>query len=410
MNGKKFISLVSLALSVVLCLSSCMVGGSQKGNALGAKSTDVKRFASLLIDNEYANAVELYNAKIAGNTELEAEAATCIETYLSQIEAQVLSGECDQASAKAKCATVEKIYSQTGCTVDNYGELTESVDRALASKVAYKSGISLMEAGNYADAVAELSKVLPEDSDYADACEKLETASENYVQDVIKRADESIAEDNYMKAASLLKDAIRIIPDDATLLAKLNTCEKNYIAKVISDADAVFTDYTKYEDALRIIQAGMQNYPDNDELSLKYEYYLEYTPVSVFDLNTFTVERGGLDVYDNITDNMQNTYEKAYYHRSNKSSNTYDIMKEYNIFRATVAIPNISQGSESNASIIIYGDGKVLWKKTDISGSLKPFDIDVDVTGVTDLKIEMETESIFFYVLLADVTLQKTAK
>lgn len=409
MNGKKFISLVSLALSVVLCLSSCM-GGAQKGNALGAKSTDVKRFASLLLDNEYADAAELYNAKIAGNTELEAEAATCIETYLSQIEAQVLSGECDQASAKTKCATVEKVYSQTGCTVDNYGELTDSVDRALASKVAYNSGISLMESGNYADAVAELSKVLPEDSDYADACEKLESASANYVQDVIKKADESIAEDDYMKAASLLKEATQIMPDDATLLAKLNTCEKNYIAKVISDADAAFTDYTKYEDALRIIQAGLQNYPDNDELNRKYEYYLEYTPVSVFDLNTFTVEHGGIVVYDNAIDNMQNTYEKAFYHSSNMCSDTYDIGKEYNILRGTVAIANISQGSERMATIAVYGDGKVLWKKTDISGSLKPFDIDVDITGVTDLKIEMETESMFFYVIFADVTLQKTAK
>ena len=52
-------------------------------------------------------------------------------------------------------------------------------------------------------------------------------------------------------------------------------------------------------------------------------------------------------------------------------------------------VRNADKGySTGVAKVKIYGDDKLLFSKT-ISSDMKPFDIELDITGVVDLKIEM---------------------
>ena len=57
----------------------------------------------------------------------------------------------------------------------------------------------------------------------------------------------------------------------------------------------------------------------------------------------------------------------------------------------------------------MFGDGNLLYEKTDLVGATKPITMQVDVTGVTDLKIEIEQEGYNpTFVLCSNMILQKT--
>lgn len=95
---------------------------------------------------------------------------------------------------------------------------------------------------------------------------------------------------------------------------------------------------------------------------------------------------------ENRTDTMGNVYSYALRGTKGPSygevSNTYCINQQYAIFSATVAV---RQGASSdNSGIIrIYGDGRLLWSDENIRKDTKPYNIEIDISGITDLKIEM---------------------
>lgn len=94
--------------------------------------------------------------------------------------------------------------------------------------------------------------------------------------------------------------------------------------------------------------------------------------------------------YDSFrTDTMGNMYSYVLYSLAPEgASATYCIDQEYAIFSATVAV---RQGADSNkiGIIRIYGDGRLLWSDENIRKDTKPYNIEVDISGITDLKIEM---------------------
>lgn len=116
--------------------------------------------------------------------------------------------------------------------------------------------------------------------------------------------------------------------------------------------------------------------------------------VSLFDLKPYVKGTFDIPVRHNCKDNMGNVYEKSFTGYMSVSdggqSQTYDIGKKYSTLTGTVAIQEGCEASPDSGYIKIYGDNhKLLWSKTDFSASTKPFEISVDIGGVTDLTIEM---------------------
>jgi hypothetical protein len=70
---------------------------------------------------------------------------------------------------------------------------------------------------------------------------------------------------------------------------------------------------------------------------------------------------------------------------------TFNVGGQYKKFRATVGIDdNVPTPGGGNVTIEIQGDGKVLFAKTAVKTGDRPLQIDVDVTGVTNLKIVVD--------------------
>ncbi len=96
-----------LAIILIVSMTSCKSKLSLD-NSFEATSSQVKKFATHILDNEYTDAIALYNSEISGNSELEIEASNCIAAYLSEIKSGILSGELDNSVAEAKENTVKK--------------------------------------------------------------------------------------------------------------------------------------------------------------------------------------------------------------------------------------------------------------------------------------------------------------
>lgn len=186
--------------------------------------------------------------------------------------------------------------------------------------------------------------------------------------------------------------------------------EALYVESRVNAAEQAFSDYTKYEDALKIIKEAIQKCPNSEVLKAKRDYYQSFAPVNLCDLDPYK------DSYSYIsdgskTDGLGNYYEDCVYKSfySASASATYDVGYKYNSFTATVFMRSDCTG-ESYGTIEIYGDGELLYQKTGIDVYGRPFDITVDVTGVQDLMIVIESDSGAYIFGLGNCILQRTVK
>lgn len=121
-------------------------------------------------------------------------------------------------------------------------------------------------------------------------------------------------------------------------------------------------------------------------------------------------ESKSLKVNKNYKDNMGNVYEKTFRVVSKTDIyNVYDISKNYSVLSGVVAIPEESIGGNGTGFIKIYGDGVLLWEDTNIIATTKPYEMSVNISGVTDLKIQISRGGDYngVHVLFANVILQK---
>lgn len=416
---KKLTALLLAIFAVICIFSSCAgqkaessrdrtessrPGGTQEISV----SAKLKKFYAYLADNAYTDAAAEYKANILGNAKLEAEAEECITEYLKQIDAGVLSGRYDKTSAAAMIKTVENICDETDIVIVDYSELRGNIEASLESKVAYKSGVSLFESGNYTDAIAELSKVLPNDPDYADAQARIKTAGESYAADIAAKAKSYADEKEYLKAVSLLKEAVKVLPEDADLAAGLNTYERQYKSYVIESAEEVFDDYTKYAEAAKIIQAGLQQYPDDTVFAEKRDYYNSFAPVKVASLKVF--EENDIYIHDYYDDAKGKSHENVIEATWKQGDIVFVLDGKYNKLVFTIFGTNPGDNDLGGISLRDYSDGDYdksfkIYDDQKIKNGALPYEVEVDVTGIQMLRILVSR-----YIVVSDAVVQRTVK
>lgn len=370
-------------------------------------------FTLLLEAGDYQKAADMYLQTAYGNTEREFELKGRMSDFLQEAVDGYWDGSMEYDAAENRFTTVSLIVDNSQGMVSwaQFAGQRQEFEDADASKVAYDSGRNLMDNGNYAAAITEFSKVAAEDCNYQDAQEQLNSARTQYQDQMVSTAQGYIDSGDYISASATIEEGLAVLPESSELLTLQTTCQAGYISSVLAEADTVFvTPATDWEAAIDVLLPAMQQYPDDSQLQQRYNYYMEYQPVSIFDLEPYTRGFHGLDNLSNQEDNMGNRYTMAldasysYY----GASETYDISTQYNRLQGTVALYRSSAGASGLGYFRIYGDERLLYEQ-EINGSFKPQQVDVDITGVTDLRIEMDA-GMYLDFMFADVTLQKTVK
>ena len=119
---------------------------------------------------------------------------------------------------------------------------------------------------------------------------------------------------------------------------------------------------------------------------------VDLTSLSPYYEGNVEIERYGL------TDTLGNKYKsglRGYMAPGDTSKynidcySIWDIGGEYRTLTATGIIRKKDCGSKYEGSYKIYGDGRLLYSRDGIGSMTKPYQITIDISGVTDLKIEM---------------------
>lgn len=259
-----------------------------------------------------------------------------------------------------------------------------------------KKADEYVSTGNYDAAKSILttaSRIIGEDYEITD---KLLTVNRS---EILSTATEYKNNGEYSSAIVYINERLEIVGTDSDILLVLSECENEYRAAVISEATNAYQS-SGYQAALSKINAGLSIMPNDSELLSEQSAYLACEPISLFSIEPYTYT-GYPATGTNCADTLGNIYSDfwedqswLYNHSSDDSeksgsSVTYDIGRQYNILTGTIFVDENSKGEDGTASIRIFGDGVLLFENANITCETKPIEIEIDITNIADLKIEL---------------------
>ena len=275
-----------------------------------------------------------------------------------------------------------------------------SLSEILASEGKWMEAISFLD--------AEIINLQGEDVNVAKNL--MEEHTNAYVTEKNVLADAYAAEEKYLIALDELYSAEKEVGTNSILQDKIYQMVEQY-EKFISEQVYAQIQERDFLEAASILNGAKLEMPNSSCFRELTDLLAEYTPVSIYDLEPYYVGELSLNINSNYKDIMGNVYEKTFRELSKgEVYNVYDISQKYSVLKGIVAVARESVGGEGAGYIRIYGDNVLLWEENNITSSTKPFEMSVNISGVTDLKIEINRGGNGWngvHVLFADVTLQK---
>ena len=385
--------------------------------------TDPQRDVDRKAAGEYATAVDYYES---GEYDLALEKTEAIDTTWTRyqkaekLRVDIIKARLDEIRSSyegdQKYTEVISYVKRKVPDLDIDAEIREQYEQAIEEYKAsvLKKADELEDAEDYSGAVREVETALQLIGSDAKLEERVHQLGKT---EILKAVETYEASKEYDTAIELISDRIADYETDSEVVLAYNRCKDAFRDSVIQEAEAAY-ESSGYESALSIVNNALTVLPGDPQLTSEKDIYTACIPV---DLTTLTPYfEGYITVLTGeVTDTLGNTYHsglKGYMYESDASKfecyNIWDIGGEYNTLTATGVVLEDGKGARGTALFRIYGDGVLLYEKTDIDSKTKPYEIEVDITGVTDLKIEMYGHGTNYFIntlssVLVDVMLQK---
>ena len=419
----KRISVLFVTLLIMCLCVSCGNSGNKNAEITEGLelSKNASKFFSYVEEGDFEKANGMFK-EISVLLDGTAELKNVSRSISESINAKYLNGEISKEEAERRRAILDdvKLYF-------SFQDVAAEYDEICASKNSYVEGILNFENQRYEEAIGDLKSVMESDCNYPDARIKLSKSKEKYKEEKLAEIREKNENGKLTEAIVALREVKNIIGDDAETDELLLEYETNYLKRIIESAESNFINPKEdWSYALSIVESAQQYLPNNETLNTYITKYKEYEPISLFDVQL--VGQSSNFGVDTVRDNSGNVYLKAlegrwlgYYTGSEdiKYKNAvYAIDKKYNKLSFTVAV-NGSLDDVCYSKIRVYGDGKLIYDSGDLNGSSKPVEIEIDVTGVTDLEIGIEyngpnqvlyVSGVGINVILGNPMVQKTEK
>ena len=238
----------------------------------------------------------------------------------------------------------------------------------------------------------------------------------NQIIKIYEQAQRYKESKDYASAITYIKSNLDIVNNNKDVMSILDACQKTYRQNVISSALSAYQS-SGYEAAIAEIDEGLTILPDDATLLSERTSYAECQPISLFSLTPYTYSETKPAHYKNMKDTLGNSYANAWMgfgkESDGGSSVTYDIGQRYNILTGTIIVREDDKGEPDAAGIRIFGDGVLLYENMQITSDTKPIQLQLDVTNVTDLKIELNCgggnwmSGYHVYAVICDIELEK---
>ncbi len=396
--AKKYVIVIALTLFTIL-LSSC-------------GSSYVNKVISSLDEENYEEARRIYQEKIAVDYDRKQELFVKLEERVNNAISDYNSGKISESEAYSVLNSLQlsELLDKTGINIDEKYEL---LDDLVYSKNFYSCGIASLSDQEYLSAYFQLGQVCPEDTNYQDAQERMIEAENAFESQVIAEYELFSQQHDYKSAVYTLNEALGSFPDNPTFTTALNELFGDWQAYTLSEAAACFANGNDYQGAIMILQqSGLTGEVIDNEIAR----YQAYIPVSLTSLE-YTQKTEHITVgtrYDSISMDVNrdiypsdsviypnavpNLFTTHFAETEDESYVIYYLNGEFSNLSGKVYRPYITLTSslpwdnvwDIPTVVRIYGDGVLLYDAPHITkDTYDVYTIDIDVTGVRELKIVM---------------------
>ena len=316
-------------------------------------------------------------------------------------------------------------------------------------------GKNLLNNKEFEDAKDMFEKVEEESSLYDEAQKLINDAMDKYLEEYNNIADIYMSEGDFERAIELynslpdemknssevkeaianvevsrLQDKIKDITNSydvlVTISEELNNSNisetaKNKINEFLNEKINSYNEEVKasvnsenYEEYLKEIEDLIEIYPENKILSDLLIFVNSFKPKSLLSLNyeleNKTIEISG-DKSKTVTDDKGKKYSN--YILVNESDNlkeneiTWNINGEYSKLSGKICLNDeIKDITSKGIKVTVLGDNKVLYKSKRVRKDTDPFNFNIDISDVKDLKIVLESDKGISY-FIADAMISK---
>lgn len=386
--GYKKISAVLLAVLLLFSFSSC-----------GAKDSVIAAIEA----NNAEKAQELYQLQYANDDEKTKVITAELLGRLEKAYDDYNKGKGSYDEAYQLVQTVKNAQIIDYDLIETHFHMLEQLKM---SKDAYAEAESLYNQSKWIECCEQCDHVSEKDINHSAAVDLTDKAKVGYFDEIFQQVNTCVAKGDLKSAYQALKEINSRFEDDKTYLSKLNEVETKFAEQVIADAKTDFGEKKDYEAAIRILQAsGLTTASVTNEI----QRYQSFAPINLYSLEyTKKSEYMKVGYYISNEDkkdvNNHVYLEESVIHPSggslraqvpstqDEASVTYYLNAGYSRLTGTVYRPYSSLHCEytweTTGIVCIYGDGIQLYSSPDITQkTYEEYSIDVDVTGVRELKI-----------------------
>lgn len=392
---KRFFMISLILAALVLNLAGCR--------------NNLDTFAKYVHEGNYSEAITLYQEKLMDDSESYAACQEMVQTYLEESLTAYAQGDMSRLEAEEVLHTMEMLEDYL-YLVDGLEEGYTLYSDLRRSKNDFHEAEQYCENGELERALEAYSCVLPEDTENFSAArenmEALQQQMEESFRDAIIQAYES---GDYPGVFQAYRDAERspygIITEELTEIREAAAAA--YLNLAEAQAEQAFggsaRDYNAAMESLRIARAAVGEEPELlSALEAMAEEYKAYIPVKLFEMKpvqqqyTMSVGTYHSDIYTDISGNTYSEksviYPLDWAETDDKGNVVYNLNYAFSTFTATIYRPYgyLSYPDEilpDRAAVRIYGDDVLLYEFMDPGPAWEPFPIEVDVSGVRNLKI-----------------------
>lgn len=336
--------------------------------------------------------------------------------------------------------------------------MLDLVDDLKMSKENFKLAEKEFSGKRYKDAVRYYEEVIEEDLNYDKAVAKIEEAKKKYLEVIREKADVFVQDGKFEEAIVIYKDAQGFY-DDGTIDKAISTIEDQYrkkqeegaakyekekdwasaisvynslsdyfndnsyevaitkaknacVNEAIKKAEKYLSEYD-YANAKAVIKQADKVVPHNVELKDELDRIDDFVPIPLTSLSVFCQDTESnylvIDEWTRAdTDNMGESGEQGIKIRNSGAMNqsvnvTYMLDGKYNTLTGRFAIhgdfKNCTDEKKYGAQLLVYLDGELVYGTEAVLGGVKPIEVEVDVTGASEMKLTFYSGAPFSFML-----------
>lgn len=354
--------------------------------------TDPQRDVDRKAAGEYATAVDYYES---GEYDLALEKTEAIDTTWTRyqkaekLRVDIIKARLDEIRSSyegdQKYTEVISYVKRKVPNLDIDAEIREQYEQAIEEYKAsvLKKADELEDAEDYSGAVREVETALQLIGSDAKLEERVHQLGKT---EILKAVETYEASKEYDTAIELISDRIGDYETDSEVVLAYNRCKDAFRDTTVQAAKNAYTK-EGFQAALSIVNNALMTLEDDAELQTLAEYYRNLAPVKLSDLESYRTD-GGEFQYEEVETDCFGT--EFFDNLTTEGSETYRISGKYATLKG-VLFSSAPKSQEMRVGLKCWGDGVLLceYNTTNFNGPIK---FSVDVSGIKDLKIELDAE------------------